>query len=143
VSDHSSSDTAGSTSRPSFSSAQSPRSAWVKLRRREQVGRIGGSGGRICGEEEGKGEAKEGEAEEGEAEEGGEEYFYYLNQHSNEISFTPWVQLRDGKSGSLFYYNVETKSKVWRPPRSTGITHPLRRALSEEGRRALHKAFFE
>ena len=133
VGDHAASDSSSSSS-SSNSNGLSPGTAWIKLKRREQYSGGGGSEGGSEGGEEG--------GEEG-VEEGGEEYFYYLNQNSNEISFTPWVQVRD-VSGSLFYYNVETKSKVWRPPRSsTGITHPLRRALSEEGRRALHKAFLE
>ena len=67
-------------------------------------------------------------------------YFYYLNTRTNEISNQPWIAVRDA-AGKQYYFNVITSSKRWRKPLSTGIIAPLRRALSEEGRRALLTAF--
>jgi hypothetical protein len=70
----------------------------------------------------------------------GGDYCYYFNRRTKEMSLIPWVQVKDPTTQSRFYYNVETKVRSWRPPRSSVGDFALRRALSEEGKRALLKA---
>ena len=68
-------------------------------------------------------------------------YCYYLNRQTLETSWNPWVQVRCAQG--KYYFNVETHERSWKAPRSSlgvigGVA--LRRALSEEGKRALLKA---
>ena len=68
-----------------------------------------------------------------------EDYFYFRNRRTGEISWSPWVQARDQGTGACFYVHVETGKHTYRRP--AGALMPnLRRALSDEAKVMLGEA---
>lgn len=62
-----------------------------------------------------------------------EDYYYFRNTQTGEISWSPWVQTRDQKTGACSYVNVETGDRTYRRP-AGALMPSLKRALSEEAR---------
>ena len=68
-----------------------------------------------------------------------EDYFYFRNRHTGEISWAPWVQAREQATGACFYVHVESGERTFRRP--AGALMPnLRRALSDEAKALLGEA---